>query len=152
MHCAARRVFVDRRRLTLCVGSGRVGTNATGLVTLRPDFVRVGNGVYEEEMSDSSCSQSVGRNAGALMRRDLHRYPQYRLSFSSHPSHLLCLALYPSPIPSQKQASASLNRQHRLASMACRPLHLVPSFRPQQPVVVLEACRSSHNSAALLRA
>ena len=40
--------------MTLVVGSGIVGTKATGLFTLRPDFVRVGSGVYEEEMSDSS--------------------------------------------------------------------------------------------------
>lgn len=29
-----------------------VGTNVTGLLTLRPDFVRVGSGVYESEMSE----------------------------------------------------------------------------------------------------
>ena len=53
LHFAARSVFVDFRRLTPCdEGSGMVGTNVTGLLTLRPDFVRVGSGVYESEMSE----------------------------------------------------------------------------------------------------
>lgn len=55
LHCAARIVFVDLRRLTVGVGSGSVGTKATGLFTLRPDFVRVGSGVYESEIPESSC-------------------------------------------------------------------------------------------------
>jgi hypothetical protein len=33
-----------------------VGTNVTGLFTLRPDFVRVGSGVYESETSESALS------------------------------------------------------------------------------------------------
>lgn len=56
LHCAASIVLVDLRRFVLLVGSGMVGTKATGLFTLRPDFVRVGKGVYEEEISESSCS------------------------------------------------------------------------------------------------
>lgn len=60
LHCAARIVLVDLRRFTLLVGSGMVGTKATGLFTLRPDFVRVGNGVYEDEMSESSWAMSEG--------------------------------------------------------------------------------------------
>lgn len=38
-------VLVDFLRLTPGVGSGITGTNATGLLTLRPDFVRVACGV-----------------------------------------------------------------------------------------------------------
>lgn len=59
LHCAVRTVFTDLRRFTLGVGSGSVGTKATGLFTLRPDFVRVGSGVYDEEMSESSCTSSI---------------------------------------------------------------------------------------------
>jgi hypothetical protein len=47
---------VDFLRLAPWTGSGMVGTNATGLFTLRPDFVRVGSGVYESETSESSSS------------------------------------------------------------------------------------------------
>ena len=56
MHFAARRVLVDFLRLPPCVGSGMTGTNATGLFTLRPDFVVVGSGVYESETSESFSS------------------------------------------------------------------------------------------------
>ena len=40
-------------------GDGNVGTNATGLLTLRPDLVLVGRGVYEEEMSESSFNRKT---------------------------------------------------------------------------------------------
>jgi hypothetical protein len=56
LHFAASSVLVDFLRLTPCAGSGMVGTNVTGLFTLRPDFVRVGSGVYESEASESSSS------------------------------------------------------------------------------------------------
>lgn len=56
LHFAARSVLVDFLRFTPWAGSGMVGTNATGLFTLRPDFVLVGSGVYESETSESSSS------------------------------------------------------------------------------------------------
>lgn len=56
LHFAASIVFVDLRRLTPCAGSGMVGTKTTGLWMLRPDLVRVGRGVCEEDMSESSSS------------------------------------------------------------------------------------------------
>lgn len=65
MHLAASIVLVDFRRLTPCAGSGMVGTNATGLLTLRPDFVRVGSGVYDDEMSESSSSCVVSDEKGS---------------------------------------------------------------------------------------
>jgi hypothetical protein len=68
LHLAASSVLVDFLRLTPWAGSGMVGTNATGLFTLRPDFVRVGSGVYESEMSElsSSCTLSTSVAAAAL--------------------------------------------------------------------------------------
>jgi hypothetical protein len=59
LHLAASSVLVDFLRLTLCEGCGRVGTNTTGLFTLRPDLVRVGSGVYESETSELSSSYSL---------------------------------------------------------------------------------------------
>ena len=56
LHLADSRVLVDFLRFTPCVGSGIMGTNATGLFTLRPDFVVVGSGVYESETSESFSS------------------------------------------------------------------------------------------------
>jgi hypothetical protein len=60
LHLAASKVLADFLRLTVCDGSGSMGTNETGLFTLRPDFVRVGSGVYESETSElsSSCTLS----------------------------------------------------------------------------------------------
>jgi hypothetical protein len=58
-NAASARLLVDFRRLTLDEGSGIVGTNATGLFTLRPDFVLVGKGVYDEEISESSCTDTL---------------------------------------------------------------------------------------------
>lgn len=58
LHLAASSVLVDLRRLTPGEGSGRVGTKATGLFTLRPDLVWVGSGVYESETSEFSSSSS----------------------------------------------------------------------------------------------
>jgi hypothetical protein len=59
LHLAASRALVDFLRLTPWDGSGRVGTNATGCLMFRPDFVRVGSGVYESEMSELSLPYSL---------------------------------------------------------------------------------------------
>jgi hypothetical protein len=59
LHLAASSVLVDFLRLTPCEGCGRVGTNTTGLFTLRPDLVRVGSGVYESETSVLSSSYGL---------------------------------------------------------------------------------------------
>lgn len=67
LHFAASRVLVDFRLLTPCVGSGIVGTKATGLFTLRPDFVRVGSGVYESEMSELSSSYNLSEPHRIIM-------------------------------------------------------------------------------------
>lgn len=58
--------MADFLRLTPCAGSGIVGTKATGLLTLRPDLVRVGSGVYDDEMSESS---SLGVESSSLSAR-----------------------------------------------------------------------------------
>lgn len=68
LHCAARRLFADLRRLTAGVGSGKVGTKATGLFTLRPDLVLVGSGVYDDDMSESSC-YDVSPSSTAVMKQ-----------------------------------------------------------------------------------
>jgi len=56
LHLADSRALVDFLRFTPCAGSGMIGTNATGLFTLRPDFVRVVSGVYESETLESESS------------------------------------------------------------------------------------------------
>ena len=48
--------LADFLLLTPCEGSGITGTKATGLITLRPDFVRVVSGVYESDSSELSSS------------------------------------------------------------------------------------------------
>lgn len=65
-------VLVDFLRLTPGVGSGITGTYAIGLVTLRPDFVRVGCGVYDSEASESSSSFCMLSDMLAWLYHDTH--------------------------------------------------------------------------------
>lgn len=108
-------VLVDLRRLTPGVGSGSVGTNATGLFTLRPDFVRVGSGVYEDEISESSYRMSERRcrkvDVKSITYITVHALSPLPLSTSSATS---------SPSPSPPRAPSRRGRRARRASASLR--------------------------------
>lgn len=116
LHCAARIVLVDLRRLTPGVGSGSVGTNATGLFTLRPDFVRVGSGVYEDEMSESSSCAMLAECffTTPVCRHSHHSPPRSPIASSYLPccrhAHARAPCLCRTRAQTTAQATCSLRR------------------------------------------
>jgi hypothetical protein len=120
LHLAASIVFVDFLRLTPCAGSGIVGTNATGLLTLRPDFVRVGSGVYDDEMSESSSSSSCSVSDGS---DSCQEHAATHLALISTLG-ALPLAATSAPTPTSAPAPSSRSSRRRRCGAHRRRSHL----------------------------